>query len=668
MRTFLAVGALGWVGGARAQEQAEPVEERSPEEPEVLEVEVRGGRPHPDASAREPGVAGSTLRAERLTQPGVTVADALREEPGVQVSQVGGLGAPATARLRGATAAQTPVYLAGVRINDEVGGVADLSTIPSYLIDRIEIYRSHAPGEAYDLGIGGALFIVPPSVTETEFSVGNTLGSFGTRAIRGHGAVRSGSQHVLAGVEFLAAENDYGFHDSRGTLFVDDDGGPRALSNADASQANVWLTAGDRLGPAHVDVVYHRAGREQGAPKLALVPSERARVDFRRDLFALTTRLPLERWAGELQLSTQVVAAATTIDDPLGELGLLTERTHTPGERVTQLVTANEQPSRAWRLLQQVSLSSERLRRFERRQSTDGPALAARRFSARAAAGAEYTPARWLHLSALGALLCYDTSQTELDACDRAAPTARGGARVSVDDLELFFNAGRYHRVPTLSELYGAAILVRGNPELRPEEGTSLEIGARHQVPRRGRGPLLWTEVSGFVRWSSDLVTYVRTAQGYLAPVNRHASRTLGGEASVGVEPLVGLTLEANISLLDPRDTSDDRATVNDILPFLSRATGVVRGKYVHSFDLDALNAASIGGRMVHQSSRFSDPAGLGVIPAQTFVDLELGFVLLNEVLSVQGRISNVFDARRFDVVGFPLPGRGAFMSMEATW
>ena len=35
-------------------------------------------------------------------------------------------GAPATAAIRGATAEDTPVYLAGVRLNDDVGGTADL--------------------------------------------------------------------------------------------------------------------------------------------------------------------------------------------------------------------------------------------------------------------------------------------------------------------------------------------------------------------------------------------------------------------------------------------------------------------------------------------------------------------------------------------------------------
>ena len=59
------------------------------------------------------------------------------------------------------TAAETPVYLAGVRINDDVAGAADLSTLPLWLIDRVEIYRGNAPLEADRFGIGGAIFFEP---------------------------------------------------------------------------------------------------------------------------------------------------------------------------------------------------------------------------------------------------------------------------------------------------------------------------------------------------------------------------------------------------------------------------------------------------------------------------------------------------------------------------
>ena len=56
------------------------------------------------------------------------------------------------------------------------------------------------------------------------------------------------------------------------------------------------------------------------------------------------------------------------------------------------------------------------------------------------------------------------------------------------------------------------------------------------------------------------------------------------------------------------------------------------------------------------------------MIPAQTTVNLEALVRLVERRVTARGRIANLFDAERFDVVGFPLPGRSGFFSVEATW
>ena len=45
---------------------------------------------------------------------------------------------------RGATSAQTPIYLAGVRLNDELTGTVDLSSLPLWMLHRIEANRVRA--------------------------------------------------------------------------------------------------------------------------------------------------------------------------------------------------------------------------------------------------------------------------------------------------------------------------------------------------------------------------------------------------------------------------------------------------------------------------------------------------------------------------------------------
>ena len=86
---------------------AEDLAPPSPPAPAENTVDVEGTRPHPTAIAGEPGVSGSHVDREQLDKAGVTLPDALRSVPGLTVTQSGGMGAPATARVRGASALST---------------------------------------------------------------------------------------------------------------------------------------------------------------------------------------------------------------------------------------------------------------------------------------------------------------------------------------------------------------------------------------------------------------------------------------------------------------------------------------------------------------------------------------------------------------------------------
>jgi iron complex outermembrane receptor protein len=656
------------LGTAASAQDTTPTPEAAPaaEDPEE-EVVVAGARPHPNRAPKDPRVAGSVLRGERLLQPGTGPAEALREAPGVQVTQLGGLGAPATASLRGATAAQTPVYLGGVRLNDEIGGVANLADVPLFLVERVEVYRSHAPA-GLELGIGGALVFEPKRPRNMELSLGAQAGSFGTRGGQGYAMFGNGHRGALAAFELSAADNDYEYVNDRGTLFEGGDDLSVRLRNADAQLGRFWFLADERLGRARVRFLAHHARREQGAPKLALTPTRAARVANERNLFAVTSHVPVDAWHGSLELATSATTSTTWLDDPLAELSLTSPALSTPGEHVEQRMRIEQRFAFGLVLGQQLAISAERLRRFAGRAGAAVQELSARRISMRPALTAELPLGSGWSAHATSALRCFDTSTAELDACSRALPEGRVGVMQRGDSYELFANGGRYQRLPTLSELYGAGLLVRGNPALDVEQGQSLEVGARWQSLRRSGTPWLWLEGSTFARWSSDLILYVRSAQGYLRPQNRASARTLGGEVSVGVAPVPGFEVSAQLSLLDARDTTPGRTLRNDVLPFVSPATASALATYTHRVSSAWLDDTTLGVRVTHQSSRFADPAGLGVIPAQTQTDLELAARLLERHLIARGRLANLFDVRRFDVVGFPLPGRSAFVSMETLW
>jgi vitamin B12 transporter len=627
---------------------------------ESVTITVQGEKRPEGEMANEPFVASSRVTRERLAAPGVRVPDVLRSEAGVQIAESGGLGAPATASIRGATAAQTPVYLGGVRLNDQVGGAADLSTIPLWLVERVDVYRGNAPFAADELGIGGAIFFEPRRPKRNEAAAGATLGSFGTRAGFGYFSLGDEAAGVLVGLSGERADNDYGFTDNRGTLFQTSDDARRARSNADSRVRDAWILARARPSDrARLELTLNNVSREQGVPKLALVPSRAARAELSRTLAALTARVGLGASGRNLlTLRTSLLDGTTHLHDPERELGTLTEKTELRGRRVAQRAALELPLTERIRLAASADASAENLARHDGATS-----LAAKASLLTGVARLDWN--FWREASVFGTLAaqCRRTHSGE-PGCEHFEPTGRLGVGWRGQGYTLFANMSRYQRQPTLGELYGAGVLVRGNAQLRPELGVSADVGARGVL--RWGDWVLHAESSGYVRGASDLVTYVRTAQGYVVPVNVGRATVAGLELGVGARAFEHVELGCNATLLEPRDTTEGRRLQNDFLPFMSRlvltprvllTTGNLRAR--------ALKRADLGADLSYLSNRFADAGGLIVIPEQTTLGITGAASWLAGVVVTRVRLANVLDAQRFDIVGYPLPGRSVYASLE---
>jgi vitamin B12 transporter len=648
VRVLVGVFLLG--GGARAR--AEGAEE----------VTIQG-RTTVARGTREPHAAVSVIEGAQLAAPGMKATDVLKLAPGVQVQESGGFGAPATASVRGATAQQTPVYLAGVRLNDDVGGIADLSTIPLWMVRRVEVYRGHAPLSADRLGIGGAIFFDPRRPGRTEVGGGATLGSYGARGGFVYAGVGGPRGAGLVGVATSAAKNDFPYVDDRGTLFDPGDDQVVRRTNSDTASVDGWGIGRVRLpGQGTLDLVVNAFHREQGAPRLALLPSRAARARTDRRLAATLASLPIAEGA-RIEVKTSVLLVRSVYLDPQRELSFYTGRVQVDGSRVEQGLAVPVELSERWQLRPALDVAVERIGRDEQGSaSTRG-----RRLFSRGGLGAEWSPGANLQVRGVVAGECHGIQQ-EAASCDLQGKSGRISAAYQRGRVTFLASAGRYVRVPSLGELIGVSEVVRGNRELRPETARSLEAGFRGDAPSGGLREGLSFELFGFVRWVEDLVAYQRAAQGYVIPYNVEQARVLGGETSGGVRPVRWLFLGGSVALLDGRDTSPARRVVNDVLPFRARFVALARLRFEsEKLPLRVPRAVALELRHNHQSSRYADRAGLVVLPAQQVSDAELDLLLDEGCTHLRLRASNLFDARRFDVVGYPLPGRTLFASLEVT-
>lgn len=109
-----------------------------------------------------------------------SVSEGIRLEPGVFVQSIGTRGESTNIRLRGATNADTLVFLDGVRLNNPFDNGTNLSLIPVELIDRIEVLQGSQAVLYGGAAVGGVVSIfTKPGTDENEFRLSAEGGNLG---------------------------------------------------------------------------------------------------------------------------------------------------------------------------------------------------------------------------------------------------------------------------------------------------------------------------------------------------------------------------------------------------------------------------------------------------------------------------------------------------------
>ena len=150
----------------------------------------------------------------------------------------------------------------------------------------------------------------------------------------------------------------------------------------------------------------------------------------------------------------------------------------------------------------------------------------------------------------------------------------------------------------------------------------------------------------------------VRVSANQVVPLNIAAGVLYGGELGVSLDLFDALALRGALTALDARD-----ATTNLALPLRPAWTGYARleAREERVLFLDRLSGfVDVEG----VSTTTADPAALIEIPARVRVGLGLGARILGERLQLDVRLTDLFDARGYDSLGLPLPGRAVFVEL----
>lgn len=554
------------------------------------------------------------------------VADQLRAVPGVGVSRSGGVGALTQVRIRGGEANHTLVLLNGVEVSDPTTGETDFGLWSGLNVQRIEVARGEQSALYGSDAIGGVVSVITGGEglnSALEYGSFNTLrgdlgfatevdnGRFGFAVsgfstdgvdTAGLGGEKDGSESysALATAAFDVADDWSlsGLASYRaGTALTDPDSDfDGLLDDADRETESVqWLVGatleGDAAGFSHVfRASYNDVTRENTADGAFAdeTTGQRTKVSYSpsRDLALATGELTLSGLIDWENEDYERVGIADFFGDP------------------------NQSAS-----FDTLGLAGEVLLSLD-------------------------------HL-ALTASVRHDDNDGRFDD----ATTWRAGAAYSFDiGAKLRASTGTGVKNPTFTELFGfiPASFV-GNPNLKPEESTSWEIGWDQDF-----GDIQTSLTYFSAKLEDEIFTQFNPDFTSMAANRSGTSERDGVEASVRWMISDELDLSGAVSKISSQsDTGADEIRVPEW-------TGSVALGWTHDETRFGLAADYVGEQGDTDFGTFQSVD----LDAYWLVSATAEFPITNR-LSLTLRGENLLDETVTDVFGYHAPGAGMFIGLK---
>ncbi|WP_169927633.1 TonB-dependent receptor plug domain-containing protein [Labilithrix luteola] len=631
------------------------------------EVTVRG---------REAGSFVSQARIEDSPREITDAASLVEPLPGVHVRRLGADDSFATLSIRGTSSTQVAIYLAGVPLSGGADPTLDLATLPLWPGVRARVYRSFAPAALGRGSLGGTLVLDPPSARgPTTTDVWAAAGSYGSRRLR-VGDVRGEDDgfRIATGISASRAGDDFTYVDPNSNAPV-----RRVNSGHAAASGIVSFGLPVRLGATKtgaLTVTTLAQARHQEIPGTVSVPTPYQTLDSTRLLEAIELTVPFG--AGTFGVRGWGRREGTSNHDASSEAKKfgLPSSTNDAILATGASVGWKTRPSEGSTIETRVDGSLER---FSPGEWVDQPQpTGARRSNVGLAFDGTMRVARPLVLAASGRADGWFDSSDDGSSSSSFRPTGHLGLESVLGPIALATHGGYVARPPSFSERFGRGAFI-GNPEVRPEEATTVDAGARFD---RRFGPLrLHAEVAGFSTWASDLIVFVpQGAYGRAKATNIGRARLYGVEAEVnagiaGFEARVSQTSMATVNESDCHYVNQvcERPGLpgrpeQDFVLDLAYTVGPVRVRYgfdfVSGIQTDAKGDENnmVPARALHSAgARLSVP---GVPGLDVALDLRNLFDLrVAEYAGVLGPVQKPIG----DLYDYPLPGRRFLLSVRWT-
>lgn len=631
----------------------------------------------PQTPSLDATAAATVIIPEQQADPTKTVPDLLEESAGVHVKRYGGLDDFSALSLRGSTSAQVQIYLDDVPLVSAQGDLVDLSLVPLAGIERIEVYRGGSPGMVPDSTAGGVVIMQTKARPEKRsLSVRNIGGSFTTYRGTVSAAEPFGKCSLLATYERFQSDGNFTYINNNGTTFNQADDRLVERQNNDFASNSLFMkfTAAP-TGATSVAVTNTFFEKDQGIPGLGSRESTTARLQTWRDLAAVQAdhdfpSVPGLALHGDLFFDF----LNSQFSDPQGQIGLSRQENDDDTYRFGENVRAEY----AWGAHQLLKgYVAGRTEFFLPMNRLATPPSGPHSHRNTVSTGAEDEIRLWGERVVFAPSARFVAVFNDLSNDDPSNPSAvlstnrrtdlqlsaKAGLKVRMIG-GLFFKANIYrgYRNPTFSELFGDRGTIVGNPTLRPEKTFNIDGGlAFHHAGDRLRTDV---EAAYFRSLTDDLIQFVQTSQFTIQSRNMSRALIQGMEFSARVAWAERLSGWASYTFQEAKDASDLPATAGKYIP--GRPKNELDAGIAWKEAWRPWFGTRLFGDVNVMSGNYIDTQNLVEVNRRTL--LEAGATAAfgkAETLAFTFSVKNLLNEHIDDVVGYPLPGRSYWGTVE---
>lgn len=614
----------------------------------------------------------------------------LEKETSLHVNRYGGLGAHSTLSIRGSNANQVNVYLDGIPLNNAATGEINLADLNLDNLERIEIYRSGTPGGFSGGAPGGAINLVSAAAREGE-GRRVALGGGSHHTVRGSGrtwGARERSAYSFAG-SWEQSDQDYRFHNDNGTPVFN------RWDDFDDTRRNAWFRnfsfTGNldyRLGATTFRFLDDLNFRRHGVPGPGNNQTEKTERRHLRNTAGASgdTRgflIPQVRLRSRVFYTEQRDA----FFDPLQEFAYGNPNSR---DRI-QLYGAHLLPDLhlpRWHQIVKIfaGLERESYRREVRNRFDEMPERIPAKFRNHSSLHLEdeITPGNGDFV--ISPAVRYEHYRDRFN--DEARPAGATDPRLpgytdheftnyrlglsytvyrrGSNALHLRGSASTERRMPDFLELFGEQGRIVGNRELRPERSRTGELGP---VFRAGNGlGVVDTALTAFHRELRDMIVLIPNSQFTLRPENIDAARVDGVELAFKMELLRSVRFYLNYTYQQAINTSDVAYLKGKYLPLRplhESSTGLIFWSNHWEFGIESHFVGAVFRDRTNEYQNYQ--------PGRWIYNTHLtwsrfGRQERGEEMLLTLEIKNILDRRLEDVVGYPLPGRTAYLNFTRKW